>query len=262
MWCLSIFAIMSITFIHGIAPDIYRIEPYVVSLTWHHWILYRYSNEATKGVQLNYLSILFCGTVTRWWSWQQDFNHSNFCHFSPILIRYLLFDFLCGNTPYTKNIHTVRTVSCFVLLWSWSVLSHSPSLLNEHYSDVIMSAIASQITSLTIVYSTVYSGADQRKHQWSPSLAFVRGIYRWPVNSPHIGPVTRAMFQFDDVIMSTQANLTVMYASQESQDSDDTCEIFNHRWHAPICLSLTKSVHFFYMKLFNGAQIDCREPFY
>ena len=60
-----------------------------------------------------------------------------------------------------------------------------------HYNDVIMSAIASQITSLTIVYSTVYSDADQRKHQSSASLAFVRGIHRWPVNSPHKWPVTR-----------------------------------------------------------------------
>ena len=44
-----------------------------------------------------------------------------------------------------------------------------------------MTAIASQITSLTIVYSSVYSGADQRKHQSSASLAFVRGLHRWPV---------------------------------------------------------------------------------
>ena len=66
--------------------------------------------------------------------------------------------------------------------------------------DVIMSAMASQITSLTIVCSNVYSGADQRKHE-SASLAFVRGIYRWPVNSPHKWPVTRKMFPFDDVMM-------------------------------------------------------------
>ena len=50
-------------------------------------------------------------------------------------------------------------------------------LLN-HYSDVIMGTIASQITSLTIVYSTVYSDADHRKHQSSASLAFVWGIHR------------------------------------------------------------------------------------
>ena len=72
-----------------------------------------------------------------------------------------------------------------------------------HYSDVIMGTIASQITSLTIVYSNVYSDADQRKHQSSASLAFVRGIHREPVNSPHKWPVTRKMFPFDDVIMGT-----------------------------------------------------------
>ena len=70
-----------------------------------------------------------------------------------------------------------------------------------HYNDVIMEAIASQITSLTIVYSIVYSEADQRKHQSSASLAFVWGIHRGPVNSPHKWPVTRKMFPFDDVIM-------------------------------------------------------------
>ena len=64
-----------------------------------------------------------------------------------------------------------------------------------------MSKIASQITSLTIVYSTVYSGPDQTKHQSSASLAFVRGIHRGPVNSPHKWPVTRKMFPLDDVIM-------------------------------------------------------------
>ena len=64
-----------------------------------------------------------------------------------------------------------------------------------------MGAIASQITSLTIVYSTVYSGADQSKHQSSASLAFLWGIHRGPVNSPHKWPVTRKMFPFDDVIM-------------------------------------------------------------
>ena len=68
-----------------------------------------------------------------------------------------------------------------------------------------MGAMASQITSLTIVYSTVYSGTDQRKHQSSAALAFVRGIHRWPVNSQHKGPVTPKMFPFDDVTIVQQA---------------------------------------------------------
>ena len=114
---------------------------------------------------------------------------------------------------------------------SWLVFSvvlwHSPEG-DFHDNDVIMGAIASQITSLTIVYSTVYlagstnplrasrpatsasvwvsratvySDANQRKHQSSAPLAFVRGIHRRPVNSLHKGPVTRKMFPFDDVIM-------------------------------------------------------------
>ena len=70
-----------------------------------------------------------------------------------------------------------------------------------HYGDVIMGAKASQIPSLTTVYSTVYSGADQRKHQSSASLASVRGIHRWPVNSPHKGPLSRKILPIDDVIM-------------------------------------------------------------
>ena len=70
-----------------------------------------------------------------------------------------------------------------------------------HCNDVIMNAIASRIISLTIVYSSVDSGADQRKHQSSVPLAFVSEIHRWPMNSPHKGPVTRKIFPFDDVIM-------------------------------------------------------------
>ena len=70
-----------------------------------------------------------------------------------------------------------------------------------HYGDDIMGLIASQTTSLTVVYSIAYSDADQRKHQSSVSLAFVWGIHRGPVNSPHKRSVTRKMFSFDDVIM-------------------------------------------------------------
>ena len=86
-----------------------------------------------------------------------------------------------------------------------------------HYNDVIMSAMASQITSLTIVYSTVYSRRRSKKHQSSASLAFVRGIHRWPVNSPHTGPVTRKMFPFDNVIMINDVRHS--YAGRETVSS-------------------------------------------
>ena len=82
-----------------------------------------------------------------------------------------------------------------------------------HCNDVIMGAIASQNTSLTIVFSAVYLDTDQRKHESSASLAFVRGIHRLPVNSPHKWPVTRKMFPFDDVIMIWFARLALLLNS-------------------------------------------------
>ena len=87
--------------------------------------------------------------------------------------------------------------------------------LSLHYCDVIIVAVASQITSLTRLLTQ--PDADQRKHQSSASLAVVRGIHRGPVNSPHNGPVTGKMFPFDEVIMewcmgpiSTELNEGVM----------------------------------------------------
>ena len=77
---------------------------------------------------------------------------------------------------------------------------------HSRYNDIITGAMASQITSLTIVYSTVYSDADQRKYQSSASLAFVRVIHRGPVNSPHKWSVTRKVFLFDDASIITVAN--------------------------------------------------------
>ena len=74
---------------------------------------------------------------------------------------------------------------------------------STHYNDVIMGAMASEITSLTIVYSTVYSGADhQRKQQSSASLAFVRGIHRWPVNL-----MPSSCGRYDDVIVKNAGTL-------------------------------------------------------
>ena len=103
--------------------------------------------------------------------------------------------------PEGQNKFQLKTVGC------------NDSLL-FHYADVIVIEMASQITSLAIVYSIVYSDADQRKHQSSASLAFVQGIHRGPVNSPHKWPVTRKMLPFDDVIMliSTAVELNVHWS--------------------------------------------------
>ena len=78
-----------------------------------------------------------------------------------------------------------------------------------------MGEIASQITSLTVVYSAVYSGSDQSKHQSSASLAFVWGIHRGPVNFPHKWQVTWKMFPFDDVIMFTTRFGRISYIANE-----------------------------------------------
>ena len=92
------------------------------------------------------------------------------------------------------------------LCWDCLTISNAIRLdpFPGHHSNVVMGTTASQITSLTIVYSIVYKGADQRKHQSSPSLAFVWGIHRWPVNSPHKWPVTQKMFSFDDVFVANK----------------------------------------------------------
>ena len=78
----------------------------------------------------------------------------------------------------------------------------------QRYRDVIMSAMASQITSVLIVCSNVCSGADQGKHQNPRVNGLCEGDHRWPVDSHHQGPVTRKMFPFDDVIMNKTANRT------------------------------------------------------
>ena len=107
------------------------------------------------------------------------------------------------------------------------------SLVNEttHYSDVIMSAMASQITGVSIVYYlSVCSGADQRKHQSSTSLAFVRGIHRWPVNSPCKGPVTPKMFPFGDAIMEVSSFTVPCWPHHLQQERQGRWCIFDTGW--------------------------------
>ena len=92
-----------------------------------------------------------------------------------------------------------------------------------------MGAVESQITSLTIVYSTVYSDTGQRKHQSSASLAFVQG----PVNSRHKWPVTRKMFPLDDVIMSSKllhgfyiADIATFFSPFATNRESSRCQIW------------------------------------
>ena len=114
----------------------------------------------------------------------------------------------------------------------------APSDTN-HYIGVMMGTMASQITILAIVYSTVYSSADHRKHQSSASPAFVWGIHRRPVNSPHKWPVTRKMFPFDDFI---NARYICRYRDQQVQVSyvyeRDTWSVnFSYYGNCKVCIS-------------------------
>ena len=73
------------------------------------------------------------------------------------------------------NIVAIRIINISIQSEYWAYLTAGGNVHTRvHYIGVMMRAMASQITSLAIVYTSVYSGADQRKHQSSTSLAFVR----------------------------------------------------------------------------------------
>ena len=139
------------------------------------------------------------------------YNESGICHIiAPLCIINLLKWVVCyliiqiSNKRIPRNLISVCDIGFQSTFAGQSpkrhcIIQYIP--YNRHYADVIMSTMASQVTSLTIVYSIVYWDADQRKHQSFASLAFVWWIHRSPVHSPHKWPVTRKMFLFDDIIM-------------------------------------------------------------
>ena len=129
----------------------------------------------------------------------------------------------CPNVPkwYFVTLSAVCGTVIKELLKEWGLWPN-----RIHYTDNIASVMASQITGISIVYSTVCSGADQRKHQSSASLAPMRGIHRWPVSSPHKGPVTRKMFPFDDVIMKNDSSASEII--RYHKDTNTTCIALYH----------------------------------
>ena len=156
----------------------------------------RYLLENPAIVHGYLLLITISQTTMEVWTWINNHIYINLCN--------------VNTHPYPYNYNPKNIVLHYYLSMPWTQLNHvikkdgvvsTYRSYGIHYNDVIMGTMAFQITSLRIVYSTVYSGADQRQDQRSASLAFVRGIHRWPVNSPHKWPVTRKMFPFDDVIM-------------------------------------------------------------
>ena len=123
-----------------------------------------------------------------------------------------VFDATCSPAPWIEQAHTsfimmfaesptVTERQFYVYCWCDSYPAIKTAEWHTHYNDVIIGALASQSISLTIVYSSVYSGAVKKTHQSSAPTAFVRGIHRWALNYPHKWPVRRKMFPFDDVII-------------------------------------------------------------
>ena len=138
-----------------------------------------------SGTILSYIRSIY-STIA---GWLNQSSHEQYYHEALInrLILYVVPQYLYTSINH-KTLNKIMTLR-YERIW--------------HYNDVIMSAMTSQITSVSIVCSIVGSGADQRKHHSSASMAFVWGIHHWPVNSPHKRPVTRKMFPFDDVLMSS-----------------------------------------------------------
>ena len=126
-----------------------------------------------------------------------------------------------------NSLSEILTMACNKIVY------YGPSVQSLQW----VSEMGSQITSLTVVYSTVYWGADQRKHQSSASLAFVRGIHEWLVNSLHKWPVMWKMFPFDDVIM---VNLPISSISLYSLLSIHCLsnEYHIHIWQVSACFCL------------------------
>ena len=152
-------------------------------------------------------------------SQRQDVTHT-----CMNIYRYIyIYIYICSSIGVKRTSSLIKLIGCLQQpsfrhnTTIWNLMSDEVEIINGrhhdpcftahglslaiHYDDVIMTMLASQITSLAIVYSIVYSGVDQRKHQSSASLAFVREIHRGPVNFPQKWPVTRKIFPFDDVIM-------------------------------------------------------------
>ena len=125
-------------------------------------------------------------------------------------------------------------IYCIVL--SMSVCGHAMCAhmcvykrANKQYNDVIMSALASKWPAPQLFTQSFIQGTDQRKHQSSASPAFVWGIHRWSVNSPHKRPVTRKMFPFADVIMKKGRREQANKHPMRSYISYSSIHIFSSR---------------------------------
>ena len=135
-----------------------------------------------------------------------------------------------GNVILTTFFNNRCSESCQL---EWQLLAQPVyervvKMTHFNYSDIIISAMTSQITGTSIVCL----GEHQRKHQSSASLAPVRGIRQRPVDSPHKGPVTWKMCPFDDVIMTVYAFIIISLLKKVLQCVSDKVTIL----HVPLQL--------------------------
>ena len=117
--------------------------------------------------------------LSGWPGW--DIDHKELRYAGCVYLAYFLF------APMFFIFRKQRRIACLLC----------------HNSVVRMNAMVSQITGVSTACSADCSGADQRKRQSSASLAFVMGIHRWPVDSPHKRPVTRKLLPLDDAVHTT-----------------------------------------------------------
>ena len=173
---------------------------------WGGWI----PNTCALSMSTNYIMQLHTNISSLWFStWWISWDYKSNYYNMPYLITkcydykaYFVAQSLVISVKIKQGRHK-RYISIPARIpWKPQALT---SLYLEHYSDEIMGIMASQITSVSSVYTTVCSGANQRKYQSSASLAFVRVNHRGSLNSPHKGPVTWKIFLFDNVIMGPEA---------------------------------------------------------
>ena len=118
-----------------------------------------------------------------------------------------------------------------------------------HYTDVIMGTIACLKSPASPLFTQpFYSDADQRKYQSSALLAFVGGIHRRPVNSPHKWPVTRNIFPFERRYHDSQALMTWLVHPWANM-VDNSLQMHFIQWQAIIIFQ------YHYTNQFHGFQL-------
>ena len=137
---------------------------------------------------------------------------------------------------------------------------------SSHYTDVIMTTIASQINSLTVVYSVVYSGADQRKHQSSAALAFVRGIHRDRWIPRTNGQLRGKCFHLMTSSCPNEFSWRSIFADGAPMMPDLQCNLCNLCKLADVSIALIPGRHLIpstscttWFKLFASAKMRCHE---